>query len=349
MTIEVTLVSSTQVASRPTFSVVICNFNYEKFIASAIESALKQTVLPKEIVVVDDGSTDGSLACIEAYRGRVQILAKANQGQISAYNAGFDLVTSDYVIFLDSDDLLDSRCVESLQSAYDPEILKYHWRMNLVDAEGAPTGGVIPALLFDGVADRDRLHLGVVHPSAPGSGNAYQVAMLRRLMPLPLDSVDKHGADFFATRATVWLGRVKAMEALPLGAYRIHSESDRDALVFGNAAKKKQYTYQQRVDRFKAWFTARYPEFGAVVPASDVDFSIEKQRYAVGIFGASSYFDGVKVGAKGLGAVFKAIRYRDGSALVKVGLLAWAVFVLLVPRQVGLPVARYVCNPARRT
>src|SRR5689334_397670 len=87
-------------------SVVIPNFNYARYVAQAIESALSLDWPHVEVIVVDDGSTDESREVIERYRERVTIIHQANGGQIAACNAGFARVRGDAVIFLDSDDVL---------------------------------------------------------------------------------------------------------------------------------------------------------------------------------------------------------------------------------------------------
>ncbi|RZL03496.1 MAG: glycosyltransferase family 2 protein [Rubrivivax sp.] len=335
--------------SQKTFSVVICNYNYQDFIEQAIDSVLNQTVPVREIVVVDDGSTDGSRALIQRYADRVKVIFKENGGQISAYNEGFPHTTADFVIFLDSDDYLAPDCVETLLGSIQDDVVKLHWRMALVDSKGQTTGASIPSQLFAGVGDQALLSKGVVLCSSPGSGNAYRADMLRRVMPLPADAIDKHGADFFAVRAAAWLGRIAAIENRPLGYYRIHSEGDVASLVFGNAAKKKAYTYQQRVDRFKTWFSVRCPDLASLVPSMEIDFSMEKQQYALSIFNQTSYLKGVQSGLKSIKPLLVSIQYRPGGELAKAALAFWAVFVLLAPRRMGTPVARYVCNPARRT
>jgi glycosyltransferase involved in cell wall biosynthesis len=96
-------------------SVVIPMFNSEKYIASAIESVQVQTVRPKEIIVVNDGSTDNSQSIVETLMlsdSTISLITCQNSGLSVARNMGIDVSTSDYVIFLDSDDLLEPRCVE---------------------------------------------------------------------------------------------------------------------------------------------------------------------------------------------------------------------------------------------
>ena len=73
----------------PFVSIVINNYNYGRFLAAAIESALAQTYPGTETIVVDDGSTDESRAVVDRFEGRVRALLKSNGGQASAINAGF--------------------------------------------------------------------------------------------------------------------------------------------------------------------------------------------------------------------------------------------------------------------
>ena len=329
-------------------SVIICNFNYEKFLDQAVQSALAQTHPAKEVIVVDDGSTDGSWDLLQHYQGQVQLIRKENGGQISAYNAGLPHITADFVIFLDSDDFLDRDCIEVLSQRLRDDIVKAHWRMRLVDGDGHETGARIPTLLFDGKADHARLSKGIMPPSSPGSGNVYNVGMLRSVMPLPVDEVDRHGADFFAIRAMTWLGTVLAIEDRELGCYRIDASKEASSLVFGNAAKRKAYTYQSRIDRFKRWFSERRPELANLVPAVDIDFSIQKQSYALSIFSGEGYWKGLSAGSTLWPDLIRAIWYREGGGVAKIALTMWSAFVLLAPRRLGLPVAGYVCNPARR-
>lgn len=85
-------------------SVVITNYNYEKYIAEAINSALLQDYSPIEIIVVDDGSTDNSIEIIEKYSDRITLIRKDNGGVSSARNAGIKNARGSYIAFLDADD-----------------------------------------------------------------------------------------------------------------------------------------------------------------------------------------------------------------------------------------------------
>ncbi|MBL8538965.1 MAG: glycosyltransferase family 2 protein, partial [Betaproteobacteria bacterium] len=69
-------------------SVIICNYNYAQFVAAAIESALALDWPRVEVIVVDDGSTDGSRSVTEGYTPRVSLLTQSNSGQATAAKAG---------------------------------------------------------------------------------------------------------------------------------------------------------------------------------------------------------------------------------------------------------------------
>lgn len=99
-------------------SVLIINYNYGRFLAEAIGSALDQTVAPFELVVVDDGSTDESREVLETFSGRVSALLTENRGPTAATNAGLEHCGGDVVCLLDSDDLMLPRRVEALVDCY---------------------------------------------------------------------------------------------------------------------------------------------------------------------------------------------------------------------------------------
>jgi len=86
-------------------SVIIPNYNRQELIGETIENMLMQTLPPREVIIVDDGSTDGSLSVIRSFSRHVKILEQKNQGPGAARNAGFAISTGKFIQFFDSDDL----------------------------------------------------------------------------------------------------------------------------------------------------------------------------------------------------------------------------------------------------
>lgn len=103
---------------------VIPAYNAEKFIREAIDSVLAQTYPVDEILVIDDGSKDGTCAVVESYGGKVRLLQQKNQGPSAARNRGVQSSTAGYIAFLDADDYWDPekiarqiQCIESTPDA----------------------------------------------------------------------------------------------------------------------------------------------------------------------------------------------------------------------------------------
>ncbi|MEQ8262177.1 glycosyltransferase family A protein [Pseudohaliea sp.] len=90
----------------PSISVVVNNYNYARFLPAALDSALVQLAEGDELVIVDDGSTDGSAAVLADYGGRpgVRVIRQANKGQLKAVTNGLAAARGELMALLDSDD-----------------------------------------------------------------------------------------------------------------------------------------------------------------------------------------------------------------------------------------------------
>ncbi len=98
--------SAEQHSSGVRYSIVITCYNQREFIEDAVESVLSQRHSSKEVIVVDDGSQDGSLEVLKRYEDSVHLLAlPVNRGAIEARNRGAAVAKGEYLIFLDGDDL----------------------------------------------------------------------------------------------------------------------------------------------------------------------------------------------------------------------------------------------------
>ena len=87
------------------FSVVVPLYNKEREVGAALDSVLGQRRLPREIIVVDDGSTDGGAAVVGGYTSPlIRLVTQKNAGVSAARNRGAVLARSEYIAFLDADD-----------------------------------------------------------------------------------------------------------------------------------------------------------------------------------------------------------------------------------------------------
>ena len=93
------------VKKRPLISCIVPVFNGERYVAEALDSILHQTYAPLEIIVADDGSTDGTAAVVARYGDRVRYLREENLGAPAARNLGLIMAQGEFVAFLDADDL----------------------------------------------------------------------------------------------------------------------------------------------------------------------------------------------------------------------------------------------------
>ena len=99
----------------PLVSIIIPAYNSGKHLAESIESALAQTWVNKEIIVVDDGSADNSFSIAEKYAetSKVKVIRQENKGASGARNTGLQEAKGDYIQFLDADDLLSPDKIEA--------------------------------------------------------------------------------------------------------------------------------------------------------------------------------------------------------------------------------------------
>lgn len=210
-----------------TASIVISNYNYAPYIRLAIESALAQ-ICTAEIIVVDDGSTDGSCAIVDQFVPRVISKRKPNGGQASALNLGFPDVTGDIVIFLDSDDTLEAQAVQTLLARWEPSTVLAQFPLRIIDESGARLGVLPdpPTSLSHGDVRPELLRTGTFGVNVT-SGLAFRREALAEVMPIPKGL--RNAADGYLVRAIAFLGQVQRIDEA-LGSYRRHSSNDSKVL-----------------------------------------------------------------------------------------------------------------------
>lgn len=242
----------------PRFSVVISSYNYGSFIAEAVDSVLAQSVPALEIVIVDDGSTDGTPALLAeryAHDARLRVIVQPNAGQLSAFVTGVAAACGDVIGFLDADDRWEPDHLERLARAYaDPA------RFDAVHTN-LRCFGQRDGLWHDNTADRD---LGLTALQAwyfqHWLGSPTSALSMRRTLALRILDLPRSFQPDWRTRAddvlVLGAGILGAHQAY-LGhasvGYRVHGENH----WLGRASTRAQdLQHQYRLARLVAHFAA---------------------------------------------------------------------------------------------
>lgn len=212
-------------------SIIIDNYNYGRYLGAAIDSALAQTWKPLEVIVVDDGSTDHSHHVIERYGSRVTAILQPNGGQGAAYNSGFAASRGEWVLFLDSDDLLDADAIERMMALAGRGVAKVQGCLERIGPDGEPLGGAVPYITHDGdvtpIARRFRQYA-----SPPGSGNLFRRRAIEPYFPMTAPAW-RRSADTVPILLAVFHGSVATVTG-PIGSYRLHTVRNLESGMLGN-------------------------------------------------------------------------------------------------------------------
>lgn len=212
------------------FAVIVTNYNYRPFVAEAVDSALAQTRPAAQVIVVDDGSTDGSRELLQERYGndpRVTLLFGENGGQLVAFQRGMAAVEADVACFLDADDRWEPEYLARVGAIYDErkDVGFVFSDIRLFDKESGLIGyaGQAVDLGYTAISTYALTHW----YGAPTSALSLRADYARRALDLPADlgrtwrlSADNclvYGASIFGARKYY----------LPTGAvgYRIHGNN----------------------------------------------------------------------------------------------------------------------------
>ncbi len=210
--------------AQPIVSLIINNYNYGRYLYSAIDSALTQKYENKEIIVVDDGSTDNSREIINKFGNFIVPIFKANGGQASAINAGFTVASGQYIFFLDADDYWKPEkimtCIDAFQCSPECSFLQHN--MIRVNENDEQLGVLKEQKLSEGNLDI-RKAFGMHYVLVPTSGKGFARAVLDKIMPIP-EHIFRIRADFYLQTMAVFHTKVCAINQ-PLGFYRVHGHN----------------------------------------------------------------------------------------------------------------------------
>jgi glycosyltransferase involved in cell wall biosynthesis len=319
------------------FSIIVINYNYSQYLAEAIASALAIDVSEKEVIVVDDGSTDNSAAVIERFGERITVVFKTNGGALSCVNEAFRYSSGEIVIFLDADDRISRDVARFVLSVWDHDSAKVQYLANVIDENGASLGRVQPN--FTKVPAQADMRRSVItttnYVSSACSGNAYARWYLAEILPLPESyTAHKNAPDDLLNPLVPLYGKVTTL-LVPLCDYRHHGANDGVLLRFQiDNVKRMVQRDRERLDFVRKKAIQR----GSVV-AVDALFNcpyhiiectvLRKYSAALSPYG----FTLIKLTVLGICAI---ARYRCISALEKFTLIGWFFCVCLAPRSIAL-------------
>ena len=212
--------------SRPLVSVLVANYNYAEYVGQAIESIRKQSYPEWELVICDDGSTDGSaelLAGEAANDSRIRLLLKENGGQASAVNRAFAEARGEVICILDADDTFGPSKLARVVSAFAarPTAGMAIHDLQVVDGGGRPRwvsrfrreghlGPEIPTLRMD-------------LPIPQASGLSFRRPVLAEILPLPEEEF-RSVADWAIGYAAAYITNTTLIPEV-LAEYRVHDRN----------------------------------------------------------------------------------------------------------------------------
>lgn len=201
-------------------SVVISNYNYARFLREALDSVLAQSHPGTEIIVVDDGSTDGSVGILREYEKKhssIALVLQENSGQGSAMNAGIGLSTGDVVLFMDSDDTWHPNKIQTVLPLLEEYGFVQH---NLVCGDK-----LYRSFLINRDHQRYMLEFGLFDFFVPTSGLCLRRDIVEKVFPLPDDDMLRICADAYISRLSLCYSSLATISE-PLGMYRVHGANN---------------------------------------------------------------------------------------------------------------------------
>jgi glycosyltransferase involved in cell wall biosynthesis len=138
------------------FSIIVPVYNREQYVRQAIESVFSQTFTDYELIVIDDGSSNGTPDALRSYGSRIKIIRQNNKGPAAARASGGSRAEGEYLAFLDSDDLFMPNALETyeriIEALHNPSVIlgsmTYFHEVNSVHTNCRGPGGVIELVKY---------------------------------------------------------------------------------------------------------------------------------------------------------------------------------------------------------
>ena len=211
----------------PLVSILISNYNCDRYLTSAIDSALAQTYPHTETIVVDDGSKDCSKNTIDSYGSKVTAIFQENGGQASAINTGFAASKGEIICLLDADDLWLPSKVEQVVAAFDnhPQAAVVYHRVQNIDATNTPIDKPWPPYKpIVGNISQSIEKTGGWWPFPPSTALSFSRQFLNTVMNIPKAEYQLC-ADAYLADLAPFFGEVVGIDRV-LSQFRLHDANN---------------------------------------------------------------------------------------------------------------------------
>ncbi|MGN1420913.1 MAG: glycosyltransferase family 2 protein [Eubacterium sp.] len=230
----------------PLITVIVPVYNVEKYLDKCVESIVNQTYKNLEIILVDDGSPDNCPAMCDEWakkESRIKVIHKANGGLSSARNAGIDIMSGQYVMFIDSDDYIEFNAVEIM---YD-SIQKADFDVCVCNVNHVNNNGEIidktefkPIELFNEKVIQAFLNTNVFDSSS-ACDKLYKFSIIEE-HNLRFDETNKWGEDFpFNYFYFKFVNKMISIEDCLYNYLQGHEGSITDGMTYGKATRYNNY------------------------------------------------------------------------------------------------------------
>jgi glycosyltransferase involved in cell wall biosynthesis len=324
----------------PKLAVVIPCYNYEAFVERAVRSVLDQGRADCEVVVVDDGSTDGSWEAIR--RTGAPAFKIDNGGSIAACLFGLDRTRAPFVLFLDADDELKPGAIGAIIERLDPNVAKLQFPLTLIDADSNRIGGTIASL--GAFRCRDELVRHVLRRGAytmpPTSGNVFRRDLCEFLRDVDYDT--RGGVDGVISFAAPLLGDVVGVPE-ELGCYRIHG---RNASGMGRGPEAGSLQFELR------HFVARMEHLRKIIRRLQPDLVLVDPRDTFYFRERNFYLELVSSRRPRLASLLKLLAKLADEPLAaksKIGLATLFVLASVLPNNRSRALLAYRFKPTHRS
>lgn len=326
--------------SDPLFSIIITCYNYEAYVWLAIESALRQKVPDVEIIVVNDGSTDGSWEVILKYEKKIKPITTENCGFISACLTGLAASRGRYILFLDADDILHDDALSQVSSNLQSDVSKIQYMLQPVDSRGEDIGDPFPRLpnSYSNRQMIESINKFGYYPTPPTSGNVYRRDVYLTIGDIGYD----YGIDGVAYLVAPFRGKVVHLNE-SLGQYRIHSNN---MSGFGKPSftklEREKNVFHQRLEHLNALtLVGRGAVENQFVLRDNYLYTTEREVFVEIMKGNRLRFETLR-------RYLSQIRYSL-SGVERLSYLAFAALLYILPNKQSKALIDFSINPRRNS